>query len=104
MPQYPTLKPHGHRVLAEPLELPSNSPIVLPQSVRWNRQQDPGQMHFYRVVALGTGKTLPNGKRTQFECKPGDIVISRTHYGQDVAMGTRILKILDHHEIMGVLG
>lgn len=101
MPRY--LKPHGHRVLVEPMDWPSDSPLVIPEIALWSRQQDPGHMHLYRVLSLGTGSTMKNGKRTVFECKPGDVILSRTHYGQDVRAGDHLMKILDYPQILAVL-
>lgn len=55
------------------------------------------------VVKLGTGKTLENGQRTQFEVKIGDRVLFNRFGGQDVKIDGRLFKLFDSHEILAVI-
>lgn len=92
------LKPHGNKVLVEPLHFHGNlGSIIVPEA-----HQDKGSSEAI-VVALGTGRTKKNGQRTEFEVKIGDRIVLNRFTGTEIEIGRKRFKMLDPSEILATI-
>lgn len=93
-----SVRPLEDRVLVKPLEKESKteSGLYLPESSKERPVQG-------KVVAVGPGKRLDNGKRAEMSIKVGDTVVYGKYAGSEVEIkGTEHL-ILRESELLGVL-
>ena len=70
--------------------------IVLPDSAKEQPQEG-------RVVSLGNGIPLPNGKLLPFTVKEGDRVLFSSYAGTDVEIDGEELLIMTEADILAVL-
>jgi chaperonin GroES len=91
------LKPLADRVLVRPHEAEERTRggIVLPDTARKKPQEG-------RVLAVGSGKRLENGKRIPLHIKVGDTVIYSKYAGTEVTVGGEDLVLLDEDSILAV--
>ncbi len=92
------VRPLEDRVLVKPLEKESRteSGIYLPESSKERPVQG-------KVVAVGPGKRLDNGKRAEMSIKSGDTVVYGKYSGSEVEIKGVEHLILRESEILGVL-
>jgi chaperonin GroES len=93
------LVPLGDHVVVKREEAPETSTagILLPDSTREKPRQG-------RVVSLGEGRLLENGRRGPFQVHEGDRVLFRSYAGTEINHeGTEYL-ILSEDDILAVLG
>jgi len=91
------LKPLGNRALVRPSEEEERTPggIVLPDTARKKPQEG-------KVLAVGSGKLLDNGKRVALAVKVGDTVVYSKYAGTEVRLGDEELVILEEDSILAV--
>ncbi len=77
-------------------EEPDGSPIVLPESVEQ-------EMLVGKVLSVGDGHLLPDGRRVPLEVHEGDRVLFPHYAGQTVQVNGRRLRILREADILAVL-
>ncbi len=70
--------------------------IFIPDSAKEKPQKG-------EVVAVGSGKTLEDGKKEEMEVKVGDIVLYAKYAGTDVKMDDTTYKILSVKDVLGVI-
>src|SRR5438445_1696582 len=70
--------------------------IVLPDSAKEKPKQG-------RVVSLGDGKLLDNGKRAQFQVKEGDRVLFTSYAGNEVKIGSEEYLIMTEDDILAIV-
>ncbi|MDD8044183.1 MAG: co-chaperone GroES, partial [Verrucomicrobiota bacterium] len=82
-------KPLGDRVLVKPIEADevAENGIIIPDSAREKPLEG-------EVVALGTGKTEEDGKKTTFDVKVGDRVLVSKYGGTEVKIDGQEYTIL----------
>lgn len=92
------VRPLEDRVLVKPLEKESrtDSGIYLPESSKERPVQG-------KVVAVGPGKRLDNGKRGEMSIRTGDTVVYGKYSGSEVEIKGVEHLILRETEILGVL-
>ncbi|MCA9307507.1 MAG: co-chaperone GroES [Phycisphaerales bacterium] len=92
------VKPLEDRVLVKPVERESktDSGIYLPESSKERPVQG-------KVVAVGPGKLLENGKRADMGVKKGDTVVYGKYAGSEVEIKGVDHLILRENEILGVI-
>lgn len=92
------IKPLGDRVLVEPVEEKETAKggIIIPDTAKEKPMES-------KVVALGTGKTDEDGKKTPFEVKVGDIVLTSKYGGTDIKLDGKEYKILSSDDILAIL-
>lgn len=92
------VKPLGDRVLVEAAEEKEvkKGGIIIPDSAKEKPIESV-------VVALGTGKTDENGKKSAFEVKVGDRVLTSKYGGTDIKIDGKEYKILSSDDILAVL-
>lgn len=91
------VKPMEDRVLIKPIERDSmtSSGIYLPESSKERPVQG-------KVVAVGPGKLLDNGKRGEMSIKRGDTVVYGKYSGTEVEIKGVEHLILRESEVLGV--
>jgi len=92
------LKPLHDHVVIEPLEAEDRTPggIVLPDTAKEKSTKG-------KVVAVGTGKLLPNGRVVELAVKAGDKVIYAKYAGSEVKVDGKELKIVTESEILAIV-
>lgn len=92
------VKPLEDRILIKPSEKESKteSGIYLPESSKERPVQG-------KVVAVGPGKRLDNGKRGEMSIKVGDTVVYGKYAGSEVEVKGVEHLILRESEVLGVI-
>lgn len=92
------LKPLDDRVVVAELEAEEKTAggIFLPEAAKEKPQAG-------KVVSVGPGKLLDNGKRVAPSVKKGDEVIYGKYSGSEVEIDGKTYKILRESEIQGII-
>ncbi len=92
------LRPLGDKVLIRRLdaEEKTRGGIVIPDTAKEKPKEG-------RVIALGEGGILDNGKRGTFQVKKGDRIIFTSYAGTDVKIGGVEYAIMTEEEILAVV-
>ncbi len=92
------IKPLGERIVIELLESEekTKSGIVLPDTAKEKPQTG-------KVLAVGTGKRLENGKVIPLEVKPGDIVLFAKYAGTEVKIDGEEYMVLKENDVLAVI-
>ena len=93
------IKPLADKVLIKRLEAESTTKggIVLPEAAKEKPRKG-------TIVALGDGKVLDSGKRTEFQVKVGDIVLFSSYGGTEVKVDGDEVLIMDESDILAIVG
>ena len=93
------IRPLGDRVLVQrtAAEEKTAGGILLPESAKEKPKEG-------KVVALGTGKLLDDGSRSEFAVKVGDRVLFTAYGGTDVKFEDTDYLIMHESDILGVIG
>ena len=92
------LKPLGDKVIVEVLsaEEKTKGGIILPDTAKEKPQEA-------KVIAVGSGKTLENGKVVAPDVKAGDIVIFGKYSGSEVKVDGKEYLIIDVDDILAIV-
>ena len=92
------IRPLADKVLVKQLEAQSvtKGGIVLPESAKEKPRRG-------KIIALGDGKMLENGKRSDFQVKIGDDVLFSSYGGTEIKIDGDELLIMDESDIMAIL-
>lgn len=92
------VKPLEDRVLVKPIEAESKtaSGIFLPESSKEKPVRG-------KVISVGPGKRLENGKRAEMSVKIGDTVVYGKYAGTEVEIKGEKHLILRESELLGVI-
>ena len=92
------LKPLGDKVIVEVLKAEDKTKggIILPDTAKEKPQEA-------KVIAVGVGKTLENGKVVAPGVKAGDIVIFGKYSGSEVKVGDKEYLIIDADDILAIV-
>lgn len=92
------LKPIGDKVIVEVLDAEERTKggIVLPDTAKEKPQQG-------KVIAVGNGKTLSNGKLIPPSVKPGDRIIFGKYSGNEVKVNENEYLIVNEDDILAVV-
>ena len=93
-----TLKPLGNRVLVQRLEAQETlkGGIILPDSAK--KKQETA-----RVMAIGPGKKLEDGKVLPMPVKVGDVILMDKYSGQEVTIDDEEYMILKADDIIAII-
>jgi chaperonin GroES len=93
-----SVRPTEDRVLVKPVEKESKteSGIYLPESSKERPVHG-------KVVAVGPGKRLENGKRAEMSVKKGDTIVYGKYAGTEVEIKNVEHLILRESEILGIV-
>jgi len=88
----------GDRLVVKPLarETVTKSGIVLPDTAKEKPQEG-------EVLAVGPGKVLDNGKRSNMEIKVGERVLFAKYAGTEVKIDGEEYLILRESDVMGIV-
>jgi chaperonin GroES len=92
------LRPLGDRVVIQPTarEEMTKSGIVLPDTAKEKPQKG-------KVLAVGPGRTLDDGKREQIDVKKGDSVMYAKYAGTEFKIDEEELLIVSQKDILAVV-
>jgi len=92
------VEPLNDKIVVKRLEAESTTAggIVLPDSAKEKPKQG-------RVISLGDGKLLENGKRAKFQVKEGDRVLFTSYAGSEVKIGNEEYLIMTEDDILAVI-
>jgi len=92
------LKPLGDKVIVEILKAEDKTKggIILPDTAKEKPQEA-------KVIAVGSGKTLENGKVVPPDVKAGDIIIFGKYSGSEVKVEDREYLIIDADDILAIV-
>lgn len=92
------LKPLGEKILVKRLEAEEKTKggIVLPDSAKEKPKRG-------KVVAVGSGKLLEDGKRTELQVKVGDEVIFTSYAGTEVKLDGQEFLIMDQADVLAIV-
>ena len=93
-----TLKPLGNRVLVQRLEAQDTMKggIILPDSAK--KKQETA-----KIVAIGPGKRLDDGKLLPIPVKVGDVILMDKYSGQEVTIDDEEFMILKADDIIATI-
>ena len=89
------LKPLDDRVVVEPLDAEEKTAggIVLPDAAKERPQRG-------KVMAVGAGRLLENGKRVELSISVGDEVLFTKYGGTDIEVNDEKLKIMREGDLL----
>lgn len=89
------LRPLDDRVVVEPQEAEEKTAggIVLPDTAKEKPQRG-------KVISVGPGKLLDNGKRGELSVGVGDVVIYGKYSGSEIEVAGKEVKILRETDIL----
>jgi chaperonin GroES len=92
------LRPLGDRVVIEPIprEDMTKSGIVLPDTAKEKPQEG-------KVIAVGPGKTLEDGKREAIDVNPGDKVLYAKYAGTEFKLDGDEYLIVSQKDILAIV-
>jgi chaperonin GroES len=92
------IRPLADKVIVQRVEAVSKTAggIVLPDSAKEKPQRG-------KVVAVGEGKILENGKRGEMSVKKGQEVLFTSYAGTEVKMDSKEYLIMDQSDIMAIV-
>jgi chaperonin GroES len=92
------LRPLGDRVVVQPAprEETTKSGIVIPDTAKEKPQEG-------KVLAVGPGRILDDGKREHMDLKPGDTVLYAKYAGTEFKLEGEDLLIVSAKDILAVV-
>lgn len=92
------LIPLDDRIVVKPQEAEEKTAggIVLPDTAREKPMMG-------KVIAVGEGKLLENGKRAEMTVKKNDVVLYGKYSGSDLKIDGEEYKILRESEVLGIV-
>jgi len=95
----PKIRPLGEKVLIKRLdaEEKTRGGIVLPDTAKEKPQKG-------KVLAVGDGKLLEDGKRAEFQVKKGDVVLFTSYAGTEIKVEGEEYLLMNESDIVAILG
>jgi len=89
------VRPLDDRIVVEPLEAETKTAggIVLPDTAKEKPQKG-------KVVAIGEGKLLEDGKRAPMSVKKGDLVLYTRYGGTEIKVDGKELLIMRESDVL----
>ncbi len=94
----PTIKPVGSHVIVQrstPSEKSAGG-IVLPEKAKDKPTEG-------KVIAVGNGKVLEDGKRQTMQLKSGDRVLFTTYGGQEIKVAGESYLVMEETDVLAVI-
>jgi chaperonin GroES len=93
-----SIRPLGDKVLIKRLEAEQQTSggIILPDAAKEKPKRG-------KVVAVGEGKLLDDGKRASFQVKAGDEVIFSSYAGSELKLGNDEFIVMGEDDILAVV-
>jgi len=92
------VNPLGDKVLVKRLEAEERTAggIVLPDTAKEKPKEG-------KVVALGSGKLLENGKRGSFQVKKGDRILFASYAGTEVKVDGEEYLLMPEEDVLAIV-
>jgi chaperonin GroES len=92
------IRPLADKVLVQRLEAENKTAggIVLPDAAKEKPQRG-------KIVSVGEGKLLDDGKRRKMQVKKGDTVLFTSYAGTEIKIDGKEYLIMDESDIMAVI-
>jgi chaperonin GroES len=92
------IKPLGDKIVVKRLEAETKTAggIVLPDSAKEKPKRG-------KVIAVGDGKMLENGKRAALSVKKGDEVVFTSYAGTEVKVSGEELIIMNESDVLAIV-
>ena len=92
------LLPLEDRIVVKPQDVEEKTAggIVLPDTAREKQLMG-------KVIAVGAGKLLDNGRRAAMNVKKNDVVLYGKYSGSDIEIDGEDYKILRESEVLGIV-
>jgi len=93
------LRPLGQHVIVQPIEddvEKSPGGIIIPDTAKEKPQKG-------KVIAVGKGKILKDGKRVPLEVMEGDMVLFGKYSGEEVKIKGEKYLILEEDDILAII-
>jgi len=92
------LQPLGDKVIIERLKAEDKTKggIILPDTAKEKPQEG-------KVISVGKGKVLKNGKTIAPDVKPGDKILFGKYSGSEVKVGDKEYLIIEADDILAVI-
>ena len=92
-----TVLPLNDKILIERIEAEEKTAggIVLPDTAREKPKQG-------KVLSIGEGKVLENGKRSTFQVKKGDSVLFTSYAGSEITVDNKEYLIMTEDDILAI--
>jgi len=93
-----TIRPLGDCVLVQRVEAEERTAggILLPESAKEKPKEG-------KVISIGEGKMLDDGKRSTFSVRVGDRILFTSYAGTEVKVGGDEYLIMREEDILGVI-
>ena len=93
------IRPLGDKVLVKRVEAEETTSggIVLPDAAREKPKRG-------IIQAVGSGKLLDSGKRSELQVSKGDEVLFSSYAGTEIKVSGEELLIMDESEILAIVG
>ena len=94
-----TVRPLGDRVLVQRTEAEEKTSggILLPESAKEKPKEG-------KIIAVGDGKQLDDGKRTTFSVSKGDRILFSSYAGTEIKVDGEEYLIMREDDILGIIG
>src|SRR5438270_4766182 len=94
----PNLRPLGDKVVLQAVEREevTRSGLVLPDTAKEKPQEG-------KVIAVGPGKLLEDGKHVALDLKEGDVIIFSKYSGTEFKLDDQEYLILSERDILAVV-
>jgi chaperonin GroES len=94
------LKPLSNKIILEAVssEEKTKSGIIIPDTVN---QEKPEQG---KVLAVGPGKLLKNGQRSQMDIKVGDMVIFSKYSPSEIKIDGKEYLVVSDEDVLAIVG
>ncbi len=94
----PAIKPVGSHVIIQRSEPSAKSAggIVLPEKAKDKPKEG-------KVIAVGNGKVMEDGKRQSMQLKSGDRVLFTTYSGTEIKVAGEDYIVMEESEILAVI-
>ena len=92
------LQPLGDKVIIERIEADNKTKggIIVPETAKEKPQEG-------KVISVGKGKVLKNGKAVAPDVKPGDKILFGKYSGNEVKVGDKEYLIIEADDILAVI-
>ncbi len=92
------IKPLGDKIVVERLEAEEKTSggIVLPDTAKEKPKEG-------KVIAVGEGKLLENGKRAAFQVKKGNRILFSSYAGTEITVDGKEYLVMSEEDVLAVI-
>jgi len=93
------IRPLGDKVLVRRVEAEEKTAggIVLPDTAKEKPKRG-------KIIAVGQGRLLDDGKRAKMQVKKGDEVLFSSYAGTDITVADKEMMIMSEDDILAIIG